>query len=99
MRKLIVITVLLLIFFQQGNTQTLEAKWLHTINTESSPFFDHSSVFLSNSANYISIGIPVALVAYGYIENKENSAVNGWYIGGSLITSTILTHIAAVFYD
>jgi membrane-associated phospholipid phosphatase len=87
----IYIFILIGIFSTKIEAQTVEVKWLHSINTESSPFFNHSSSFLSNSTPYLAVGLPLALLADGYISGNENTIKNGWYVASTLAVSSILT--------
>ena len=72
----------------QLEAQTIETKWLHSISTGSGTFLNNSSKFLSNSDAYISLGIPIVLLAKGYIFDDETSAEKGWYVVSSLVVSS-----------
>jgi membrane-associated phospholipid phosphatase len=82
-----------LFLFQVGysNGQTLDARWLHSINTHTTPFLSHTSTFLSNSTAYIAVGVPVILLGAGYLSNDQKLTEGGWYVGSSLVISSIFT--------
>lgn len=69
------------------SAQTLETKWLHSINSQSS--IRGSSKFLSNSTAFVVVGVPFALLAEAYIDKNESGAEKGWYIASSVALSGI----------
>jgi membrane-associated phospholipid phosphatase len=67
--------------------QTLETKWLHSINNQSS--LKGSSKFISNSTAFVVVGVPFALLAEAYIDKNESGAEKGWYVASSVALSGI----------
>lgn len=89
--KSLLISLLLFLPIQYSFGQTLDARWLHTINMHTTPFLSHSSTFLSNTTGYVAVGVPVILLGVGYLSNNENLTESGWYVGSSLVISSIFT--------
>ena len=73
------------------SAQTLETKWLHSISSESSSFLNNSSKTISNTTSYIAVGLPVILLAEGYLSDDEKTVENGWYVVSSLAVSSVFT--------
>lgn len=69
--------------------QTIETKWLHTVNSESSGFVRNSSKLISSSTPFIVAGLPLLLLVDGYVSKDENRVADGWYMASSVAFSGI----------
>jgi membrane-associated phospholipid phosphatase len=86
--------ILFIFFASYGvnvSAQTLETKWLHSISSESGTFLNNSSKTISNTTSYIAVGLPVILLAEGYLSGDEKTVENGWYVVSSLAVSSAFT--------
>lgn len=60
---------------------------LETINNLDSPFIDNYSNVSSLSASVLSIGVPLSMFAYSFVENDMNLRQESLYIGTSVVVS------------
>lgn len=90
-KTIFLIATIFFLHFGMAKSQTLDARWLHAINTHTTPFLNSSSTFLSNTTPYVSVGLPVVLLGIGYLSNDESLTEGGWYMGSSLVISSFFT--------
>jgi membrane-associated phospholipid phosphatase len=85
--------IAILFLFQVGfsNGQTLDARWLHAINSHSTPFLNRGTTFLTSTTADVAVGLPVILLGIGYLGNNESLTEGGWYMGSSLVISSFFT--------
>ncbi len=91
MRAIIISFISIFVLADQLEAQTIETKWLHSINTGSGAFFNNSSKFLSTSDTYIAVGVPIFILTSGYLSKNKEEVKNGWYIASSLVVSSAFT--------
>lgn len=46
---------------------------------------------ISNSTNYVSVLVPLSVLATGYARHEKVTVQKGWYITGSLVASSLIT--------
>jgi membrane-associated phospholipid phosphatase len=90
-KKHFFIAIFFLFQFGFSNGQTLDARLLHVINSNSTPFLNRSSTFISNTTADVAVGLPVILLGIGYLSNDESLTEGGWYVGSSLAISSFFT--------
>ncbi|OQP63883.1 hypothetical protein A3860_23400 [Niastella vici] len=54
---------------------------------EPTEFFQH----LSNSTNYVSMLVPLSVLATGYARGEKTTVQKGWYMAESLVASSLIT--------
>ena len=93
MQKVLKIVVIVLLLLPVGGAaQSLDAKWLHTITNNTTPFLNSYSSVVSTSVPYVSAGLPVVFLAVGYLVNDEKLVSGGYYTLASLALSTAFTY-------
>lgn len=83
-----------LLFLNVGRTasaQNLDIDLLRKINLERNPALDPTFKFVTNSVAPIGIGAPLIVTSIGFIQNNKSLKYKGYYIGATLLTSTIVT--------
>ena len=90
MRKFLTIC-LLLFFVSIISAQNWDINTLHKINSWDSKFVRNYSKFMSKSAPYISIGVPVGMAIYGAVTNNKPLLADALYIGTSLGAAVVIT--------
>lgn len=89
-------SILLAAFFLilvPGNAgaQNWDARWLHAVNTHTTPFWNSYSSVMSTSVPYVSAGLPALFLAVGYLSNNEDLVAGGYYALASLALTTAFT--------
>ena len=85
--------IIALLFFPVGGAaQGLDAKWLHAVNTNTTPFLNSYSSIMSTSVPYVSAGLPIVFLTVGYLANNEGLVSTGIYSLASLAVSTAFTY-------
>jgi membrane-associated phospholipid phosphatase len=79
------------------NSQTVETKWLHSIENQTA--LHETSKFISNTTSFVVIGIPVALLADGYLTDNVETIKNGWYVSSSLAVAGLFTFAAKHIFE
>ena len=93
MRKILKIVVMAMLLLPVvGVAQSLDAKWLHAVNTNTTPFLNSYSSVMSTSVPYVSAGLPVVFLTVGYLANDENLVSAGICSLASLALSTAFTY-------
>jgi membrane-associated phospholipid phosphatase len=87
--RILFITISFFCSLQLVQSQTLETKWLHSIENQNE--FQGASKFLSNTTDLFSIAVPISFLIDGYLTKNEEIIKSGWYIGTSMVISEILT--------
>ena len=93
MKKTVKLLIIVLLTFPlSGKGQSLDARWLHAVNSNSTPFLDGYSSAVSTSVPYVSIGLPVVFLASGYLANNEKLVTTGLYSLTTLALSVAFTY-------
>lgn len=74
-----------------ASAQNLDIELLRKINLERNPALDPTFKFVTNSVAPIGIGAPLIVTSIGFIQNDKSLKNKGYYIGATLLTSTIIT--------
>jgi membrane-associated phospholipid phosphatase len=83
-----------LLFLFVGSTasaQNLDIELLRKINLERNPAFDPAFKFVTNSVAPVGLGAPLIVTSIGLIQKDKALKNKGYYIGVTLLTSTIIT--------
>jgi len=90
--NIIVFFFLLLLFFgKTASAQNLDINLLRKINLDRNPALDPTFKFVTNSVAPLGLGAPLIVTSIGLLQ-KDNTLKNkGYYIGATLLTSTIIT--------
>jgi membrane-associated phospholipid phosphatase len=86
--------ILIVISFVLANTsysQNLDIDLLRKINLERNPALDPTFKFVTNSVSPLGLGAPLIVTSLGFIQNDKSLKNKGYYIGATLLTSTVLT--------
>ena len=86
--------ILIVVIFVFGNTnfsQNLDIDLLRKINLERNPALDPTFKFITNSVSPIGLGAPLIVTSIGFIQNDKSIKNKGIFIGGTLLTSAIVT--------
>ena len=86
--------ILIVVIFVFGNTnfsQNLDIDLLRKINLERNPALDPTYKFITNSVSPIGLGAPLIVTSIGFIQNDKSIKNKGIFIGGTLLTSAIVT--------
>ena len=86
--------ILIVVIFVFGNTnfsQNLDIDLLRKINLERNPALDPTFKFITNSVSPIGLGAPLIVTPIGFIQNDKSIKNKGIFIGGTLLTSAIVT--------
>ena len=81
------------------SAQNWDINTLHKINSWDSKFVRNYSKFMSKSAPYISIGIPVGMAIYGGITKNKPLLADALYIGTSLGVAVVFTSAIKLMVD
>lgn len=81
------------------SAQNWDINTLHKINSWDSKFVRNYSKFMSKSAPYISIGIPVGMAIYGGITKNKPILADALYIGTSLGVAVVFTSAIKLMVD
>ena len=82
---------LLLLVGRTASAQNLDIDLLRKINLERNTALDPTFKFVTNSVAPIGLGAPLIVTSIGLIQ-KDNTLKNkGYYIGATLLSSTIIT--------
>lgn len=88
------LAILLLIFSAiQLSSQNCDIDLLKEINLNRNINFDSVFEFITNSAAFVSIAIPVGLWIFGYYKKNSLTKRNGLKIGLSFLTSALIASI------
>ena len=94
MRNLNILVFYFLLFLMVGRSisaQNLDIDLLRKINLERNTALDPTFKFVTNSVAPIGLGAPLVVTSIGLIQ-KDNTLKNkGYYIGATLLSSTIIT--------
>ena len=91
MKKIGILIVLSFVFGNTCYSQNLDIALLRKINLERNPSLDPTFKFVTNSVSPIGLSAPLIVTSIGLIQ-KDNALQNkGYYIGATLLTSTIIT--------
>ena len=83
-----------LLFLFVGRTasaQNLDIDLLRKINLERNPALDPTFKFVTNSVAPVGLGAPLIVTSIGLIQKDKALKNKGYYIGATLLTSTIIT--------
>ena len=79
------------LFYLQLSAQNLDIDLLRKINVERNTALDPTFKFVTNSVSPIGIAAPLIVTSIGYLEKNKNLQNKGLYIGGTLLTSAVIT--------
>ena len=85
------ILLLLSFVFCSSSAQNLDIDLLRKINLERNPALDPTFKFITNSVSPIGLGAPLIVTSIGFIQNDKSIKNKGIFIGGTLLTSAIVT--------
>lgn len=71
--------------------QNIDARMLHAINQNTTPFWNSYSSVISTSVPYVSAGLPAIFLITGYLSKNEKLVSSGLYALSSLVLSTAMT--------
>lgn len=83
--------VYIVVFGSVVFSQNLDIDLLRKINLERNQALDPSFKFITNSVSPIGLGAPLIVTSIGFIQNDQTLKNKGYYIGATLLTSTIIT--------
>ncbi|MDD6211368.1 MAG: phosphatase PAP2 family protein [Bacteroidales bacterium] len=86
-----VVSLFLILSVEGTSAQNIDARMLHAINQNTTPFWNSYSSVMSTSVPYVSAGLPVVFLAIGYLSNNEKLVSGGLYTLSSLVLSTALS--------
>lgn len=91
MKKLGILFLLCFVFGKVSYSQNLDIDLLRKINLERNQALDPTFKFITNSVSPIGIGAPLIVTSIGFIQNDKALKNKGYYVGVTLLTSTIIT--------
>ena len=83
--------MILICFSLKTKAQNLDIDLLRKINVERNTALDPTFKFVTNSVSPIGIAAPLIVTSIGYLEKNKNLQNKGLYIGGTLLTSAVIT--------
>jgi membrane-associated phospholipid phosphatase len=90
--NILVFFFLLLLFVgKTASAQNLDIDLLRKINLERNTTLDPTFKFVTNSVAPIGLGAPLLVTSIGFIQHDKSLKNKGYYIGATLLTSTIIT--------
>lgn len=91
MTKTIILILISTTFGFTVFSQNLDIDLLRKINLERNQALDPTFKFITNSVSPIGLGAPLIVTSIGFIQNDQALKNKGYYIGATLLTSTIIT--------
>lgn len=91
MQKIGIFTLLFFLLGSRIFSQNLDIDLLRKINLERNPALDPTFKFVTNSVAPIGLGAPLIVTSIGLIQKDKALKNKGYYIGATLLTSTIVT--------
>jgi membrane-associated phospholipid phosphatase len=85
--------LLLLVFHFPGFSQNVDVDILKAFNKHGSPFKDRFLELHASSVTYVSIGVPVIILAGGIIRHDQSLQRDGFFMTGSYLLSGGITRI------
>jgi len=84
--------LLILILPVHLSGQNADINLLHSINSSSAPFLDHSFQFVNSTAYPVSFAVPIGAIAIGLIGKDKDTKINGCETAISLIIASGVTY-------
>lgn len=99
MKRLIVICFAVTLAFAGVEAQNWDINTLHRINSWDGKFVRNYSKFVSRSAPYISVGVPVIMAVCAGVRKDKKLLQDAIYIGTSVAGATVLTFGLKYVFD
>jgi membrane-associated phospholipid phosphatase len=80
-------------------SQNLDIKILRDINLHRNRSLDNSFLAFTNSANYVSAGVPLVMLGVGLLQKDSTAIRNGLLIGASLLTAASISTLLKYSLD
>ena len=91
MKKAVHLFVCIIILGNTIYSQNLDIDLLRKINLERNQALDPTFKFITNSVSPIGLGTPLIVTSIGLIQKDKALKNKGYFIGATLLTSTIVT--------
>ncbi len=88
-----ILIIVQLLFLGQVSAQNWDIDALKIIHQNNSPSSDKAMVALTNTVNYVALGLPASQLAYGLVKKDKIAVQKGVSMLGGLIATGGLTYI------